>query len=51
VVYEGVDGISYFAKLNADTSAIETMTPDEYKAEVAQCRVKIEQTPPGGNAV
>ena len=36
MVYEGVDGTSYFAKLNADTSAIETMTPDEYKAAVGQ---------------
>ena len=32
MVYEGVEGVTYFAKLTADTSAIETISAEEYQA-------------------
>ncbi len=32
MVYEGVEGVTYFAKLTADTSMIETISVDEYQA-------------------
>ena len=32
MVYEDVEGVTYFAKLTADTSAIETISVEEYQA-------------------